>query len=859
MNCINRTTFILDHSLQARRSACYDHLKKDVVAEDDELLLDSNYEFDLEPCSLWSSFIHASLHYARLSWDLSPVGQTSQVSIHAAPGHESTRNSVVLNTWVPQEQSVEYIASQLRILNLQDSAQEDHETLRDWVGPALQGAIAHILEPVALQPVSIIGGHYSGTVGSIVMVLADLESYDREDQDVNMGSDTTMEGTSEQTNQAWRYRDLDLRGVLEEELYKLHDSMKTSRTCSASVYTVISVDETSLEKALTNLYLIRNRNIELLRLHNVPIGQGGKGASLDIFYRSDHIRAIPRKRPGLETLDESSFILQDTPSNIRAFTELDYGTLPTRCAHLASLSPSTFVTSFFPFARGSVHLLKPLVSETVASMALYDHDGQFFLHCLYTTADPDTFLSETALQLGSKRKPDTYLNSSLVEDFVESIIRPNMIVLGVDLFAQEANSFTEIVPSAVKQKVILQEESEDDGDSNAEDTPNSLEVNMALVHTTSRLDLETRWLVQWEGERMHPILPIHSRQIQKVKSAICRNTVDTVGLTTIQNVLDSLIADARPLVLPGEAPQGTVPPSLQRVRESAQAILADLWMIGQRFKSVSQSHVEARETSLERRAARLIATKITPKGLDHQTVRLTLMPPNRRTTTLNTETPIASPVVDNGDASGDGWNRSKGPRGGVGRGSRGGRFDNNRGGRGSVGRGRGGPGGFRGGHMNSGPGNNIGGTSAGVDDLNFSAFDPSTAGPNGDIMVSMTGKIQPVPYLVTQPSTREELEEAEQEYLAQLGEDGCLLKAYWGPRGAQGSSIATVLNSVTSLDSPSTLSNSNPIPGSAPLRDPLAAIATAAQRKMKKLATKRPRLQDFAGRTPVAENGGHKP
>ncbi|KAI8352642.1 hypothetical protein B0O80DRAFT_79871 [Mortierella sp. GBAus27b] len=254
---------------------------------------------------------------------------------------------------------------------------------------------------------------------------------------------------------------------------------------------------------------------------------------------------------------------------------------------------------------------------------------------------------------------------------------------------------------------------------------------------------------------------------------------------------------------------------------------------------------------------RLIATKITPKGLDHQTVKLTLVPPNRRSTLSNTET--ASPVMDGSDTSGDGWNRNKNPRGGgnvgSGRGGRGGRFDNNRGrggGVGPAGRGRGGSGGFRGGH--SGQGN----ASAGGDDLNFAAFDASTAGPTGDIMVSMTGKTQPVPYLTTQPPTREELEEAEQDYLAQLGDDGCLLKAYWGPRGAQGSSIATVLNSVTSLDSP--MSNPNTVSGStAPLRDPLAAVAMAAQQKMKKLAAKRPRLQDFAGRTPVAENGGHRP
>jgi hypothetical protein len=88
--------------------------------------------------------------------------------------------------------------------------------------------------------------------------------------------------------------------------------------------------------------------------------------------------------------------------------------------------------------------------------------------------------------------------------------------------------------------------------------------------------------------------PIHSSQIQKFKGAICKNTVDSTGLATIQSVMDALIADACPMVLPGELPQGPTPPNQLRVRESAQAILADLWMIGQRFKSVSQSHVEVR-------------------------------------------------------------------------------------------------------------------------------------------------------------------------------------------------------------------------------------------------------------------------
>ncbi|KAI1321840.1 hypothetical protein EDD11_000116 [Mortierella claussenii] len=437
---------------------------------------------------------------------------------------------------------------------------------------------------------------------------------------------------------------------------------------------------------------------------------------------------------------------------------------------------------------------------------------------------------------------------------------------GSDSFIQEGNMFTEIVPPALKPASMTQNAEGAEG-ANAENELSSQGVSMSLVHTTSKLDLETRWLVQWEGERVHPILPAHSSQIQRFKGAICRGSVDATGLNTITSILDTLIGDLRPVVLPGEsAPvgQGIASQHQQRFRESAQAILADLWMVGQRFKSVSPSHVEA---------ARLIATKITPKGLDHQTVRLTLVPPSRRAAMLSAEAQGNSPIVDSSDGAGDSWNRNKNQRGmgnavssgGIGRGgNRGGRFDNNRG-RGGAGvgggAGRGGRGGFRGNNGNNNSNNSPGGSnsnSANADDMNFNGMDPS--GSTADIMLSMTGKTQPVPYLATQPPTREELEESEQEYLGQLGEDGCLLKAYWGTRGAQGSAIASVLNSVTSLDAPSVYTSllSTDIPPTiAPTMDPLAAAALAAQQKLKKLSTKRPRLQDFAGRTPVSENGGY--
>ncbi|KAF9898274.1 hypothetical protein BX616_004258, partial [Lobosporangium transversale] len=612
--------------------------------------------------------------------------------------------------------------------------------------------------------------------------------------------------------------------------------------------------------------------VQLLRLHNLPLKRqdndedNSNNAPVELFYRSDHIRALAWKKADMNTGNRISAVLHDTPQNLREIAELEYGVectelsnvIPTECTHLASISPSTFTASFFPFINGKVHLLKHPGPGDLASKALFDHDGQLFIHCLQSEPDPLAFSMQAAQHFDTNKKVNVSSSNYHLEEFVDAILYPNLIVPGADSFSQEGNIFTEIVPPALKSITCNHKESEGEDDYKSEEGASSRGVHMTLVHTTSKLDLETRWLVQWEGERTHPILPAHNTQIQRFKSAICKNSVDTAGVATINSVLDNLIADARPLALPGESTpsgQGMASQQQQRYRESAQAILADLWMIGQRFKSVSPSHAEA---------ARLIATKVTPKGLDHQTVRLTLVPPSRRAALINAEAQGGSPMFDNGDMGSDGWSRNKGQRGGnnpggiIGRGgNRGGRFDN-RGGRGgagvnnAAGRGRGG---FRGSHNTNSPGGNNS-NAAISDDMSFSGMD-SSAGPNNDIMLSMTGKTQPVPYLITQPPTREELEESEQEYLAQLGEDGCLLKAYWGSRGAQGSAIASVLNSVTSLDAPSANASSSDIQQQQQHQpDPIVAVALAAQQKMKKLPTKRLRLQDFAGRTPSAENGG---
>ncbi|KAF9949856.1 hypothetical protein BGZ72_008370 [Mortierella alpina] len=858
-------------------------------------------EFTLEPCSMWVSFVHAALHYARLSLELAPIGQKTQISVHAAPGVQSDDSSV-LNTWTDAEQNLTHIATQLRLLQMQELDVQDTpntESLQlDWIEQALKGAIAHILESEALstsvsqtpQPSNIpalqLGLVHQRRTANIVMVLLDPEEHhEGNEEDINMEG---VEDDSNGSSDSWQYSEHDLREILSEAIRSLQDYISSSkianinvdfirvstavnrpredvvkeeiaRVCTASVYSIIAEDEISVSKALTNYYLLRNKDVRLARIDDLPL-KLRHGDSIELLYRTDHISTLARKALNEGSGGQARGLLQRTPSTVQTATQLIYAAecktnsyaLPTQCAHLASISPSTFASSFSSFSSNGVHFLKDRDSSNVASMALFDHYGRLFIHCLQTSKDSSTFSPLSPASSTSKRKADEVTRDSRLDDFVQVVVRPNTISSKVDAFAQDGNIFTEITPSALPN-ATLSIEGESDKEPDMVETPSSRGISMALVHTTSKLDLETRWLVQWEGERLHPIMPAHEVYIKMFRAAICRETVDTTGFSTIQSLLDTLITEARPPFLPGEqhsvaqVKEGKMFQHATRTRESAQAILADLWMIGQRFKSVSPSHLEA---------ARLIATKITPKGVDHQTVKLTLVPPNRRPELLNElltgqrggSGAGSGAGAGSGGGSGNAGN-TRGNDSGFNRGGRGGRFEFGRGrGRGGMG----GQGGFRGGQGgNTGsPGNgnnNNNNSSNNADEMNFGGVDPGT--PSGP-MLSLTGKTQPKPYLETRPPTRKEIEESEQEYLGQLGEDGCLLKAYWGTRGAQGSSIAAVLNSVTSLDSPSATAVKAPVN-----MDPLLPLA--AKRKIANAATKRLRLQDFAGRTPTSENGGH--
>lgn len=274
---------------------------------------------------------------------------------------------------------------------------------------------------------------------------------------------------------------------------------------------------------------------------------------------------------------------------------------------------------------------------------------------------------------------------------------------------------------------------------------------------------------------------------------------------------------------------------------------------------------------------------ISPTGLDYNTVKMTYIAPALRAFLNAKEADSSLGVVNVPDGSspnpnqGQGmntntWSGRGGGNAGGNRGGRGGmqggggaRFgDNNRNNnannsnrRGGFGGNAGGPGGFR----NSGGGGGGGGQSGNVNNVTSSTeeilSDPALP------LWSMSGRTQPVPYLETTPPTREEIEGEDQVYLSELGEEGSLLRTYWGPRGAQGSSVAAIVNSVTSLDSTSLLEASSSVGGVPPLPivpgappvpvgADLASIHAAAQQRR----LKRPRLQDFSGRTPVKEYGG---
>ncbi|KAF9920940.1 multiprotein-bridging factor 1 [Linnemannia zychae] len=828
--------------------------------------------------------------------------------------------------------------SQLQQVRLDDQEEHNYESaISDiWLEQSLKEAIAYSLSPSQDTADSIRKekgpkkGNDDGSgasnssrwaaiqqqsVRKIVFLLADPEASIRHGD-----GDTDIEDTS-----SWFYGNRDIREILydsvrsmEFSIRKCHASIhvdviriatdqnharadiimeQISRLCTASIYTVISKDELSSVRALTNYFLIQNKDVQVLRILGLETVDDLNGKEdVDLFYRSDHIQPlITQNADSKKEQGSNTSVLQRTPSRLLSPIEVDYGKpclqshtpldMPTECAHAATINPLTYSMAYFTHDKGpTIHLLNERSpTNDVVTRAVINHGGALYIHCLskeyessiIKRADeliPDavkrpTFKDERSLRKGSIMSKDSSTGNiiealkrplvdramtSAVQDFIKTIVKPNTVRIGVEW---NGGDFVELTPPALKSREALQLKTGVVGGglkSHARKDHGTIGVDMTVVHSTKKIDLETRWLVQWEGERIHPILPEHVPLLESFRVTICMPTVP--NMQPIITVMEKLIADARPAVLPGpiKVPDN-LPPSQAKViqqaiqtaqqqqqnevlRDSAQAILADLWLVGQRFKNVSSSHAAV---------ARQIGDMITPNGLDHNTVKLTFIPPlvraYQQAKDIDSSIGIAG-VSDGGSPNlnrmhGNWNNRGGGNIGGGGnRGGRGGmqgggaRFGDNRGRRGGFG----GPGGFRNNAANS---QNV--------DANINLVTNNTEEILSDPtlpMYSMSGRTQPVPHLETTPPTREEVENEDQIYLSGLGEEGNLLRTYWGSRGAQGSSVATVVNSLTSLDSTALLETSSPID--------LASIH-AAQKRLK-----RPRLQDFAGRTPVKENGG---
>ncbi|KAF9165159.1 hypothetical protein DFQ26_000549 [Actinomortierella ambigua] len=412
---------------------------------------------------------------------------------------------------------------------------------------------------------------------------------------------------------------------------------------------------------------------------------------------------------------------------------------------------------------------------------------------------------------------------------------------------------------------------------------------MSLVHTTTFMDLETRWLCQWEGGRPYTLTSFQETLVSKVRKVMCAPQVDPEGLQIVESALDTLVSDARhfgqqqqqafDLASGGPPPP---PPGGKGNRRNnnnkfgpgintAQWLLADLWMIGQRFKDVSKGHGDV---------AKLMSTKITPKGVDHAVVKQTLIPPQRRRQMAQQQQQMGQTPPLHGQPSTP--QQQGGPR--FQHGPRGGGMS-----------GRGGRGGFRGGMQNQGnnagnnssPSNQGGGGGGG----GGGGDDGGDDGVINDVMLSLSGKTQPVPYLITDPPSRETIDDAELEYQTQMGEEGSLLQAYWGGRGAQRNNVvnshnphqattstATIITPTSTLamelegtgsgsdgllDSnalsvtllPNMVSRLPPAPPNS-LLGQYQQVYQKQQYLLARRQIKRPRLQDFAGRTPVAENGG---
>lgn len=120
------------------------------------------------------------------------------------------------------------MTSQLHLLQLQDASEDTEMAVDDTrrIGQALQGAIAHILEPVPPTAGAVAQAQsglatsqtYTTSIASrrranIVMILVDGDEEDRE----------------EGVDSAWFYKGSDLRRLLVAQLQALNECVKSSR------------------------------------------------------------------------------------------------------------------------------------------------------------------------------------------------------------------------------------------------------------------------------------------------------------------------------------------------------------------------------------------------------------------------------------------------------------------------------------------------------------------------------------------------------------------------------------------------------------------------------------------------------
>ncbi|KAK3831770.1 MAG: hypothetical protein JOS17DRAFT_129517 [Linnemannia elongata] len=403
-------------------------------------------EFDLEPCTMWTSFMNAALHYSRVILDLTPPTQIPQYSVHVAAGDRQTGGNVILNTWASKEQNMSEINAQLQLLRQEDQeASENVPTVPGtWLEQALKEAIAHIIEPPQEQTGSAWKQQGAGkklfdevhntpsapqpttatiqprSTCKIVFVIADPETFlhggSQQDGDAEM---------NEEEEKGWFYGDQDIRGILYEATRSMEASIKKrntsihldliriatsrsqargdiimeqiSRICTASVYTVIAEDELSPLRALTHYFLLQNKDVRVLRIRDMRFTGKFCDQDAELFHRSDHVGPTAVRKTDAE--DTITSILQESPPAIQNAIESDYGRLntnsrakslpmaiPTECAHVASLNPLTFVTAFFVQGKAPpIHLLVEKDStDDVVTRAIVNHGGRLFIHCIPT-------------------------------------------------------------------------------------------------------------------------------------------------------------------------------------------------------------------------------------------------------------------------------------------------------------------------------------------------------------------------------------------------------------------------------------------------------------------------------------------